>query len=385
VHLNRPGVARLISYVVLTWFLSSAAALAEVTTVEGMDAPIVRIQIPAQANVTIRMWDRNAIQIEGDSSAYAVDRSTNRFPANLPPTLIRIGQIKGPDGPILLPAESFVVSSITPGPHSVVVVRAEAGHDVGQLVVTVPRNSSLIAANVARGSIALHDYQSGTFILHVNTGAAVLDNVGGDGFVQVLRGPLLANDSTLNRLRVRTALGNQIYERCNVRQIEASSVEGSIVYDGGRFGQGLARFDSTNGNVAIGVAGGAQLGARVGGGGGRVYTFFEQRAQIDNRDDEATAVVGGGGPVVMATSGAGNVYLYDGSLRNRARLPAEWRQAQAALRNEPVPRRPNSGGRPFTQPVTQPTPQPRPEGTPRRTPPRRPPGNPPAPHGKRFR
>ena len=339
--LNRPsGVARMISYVVITWLLSSAPAWAEVTTVDGMDAPIVRIQIPAQANVTIRTWDRPSIQVEGDTSAFTANRLPSQMvPAYLPPTPVRMGQIKGPDGtPIVLPAESFVVSNITPGLHPVVFVRAELGHEVGAITVTVPRNAALVAANVGRGSIALHDYQNGSFIIHINNGTAVLDNVGGDGFVQVMRGPVFATDSTLNRLRVRTALGNQIYERCNVRQIEASSVEGSIVYDGGRFGQGLARFYSTNGNVAIGVAGGAQLGGRV-AGSGRGYTFFEARAQVDNRDDGASAIVGGGGPVVTATSGSGNVYLYDGSLRTKTRLTAEWRPAQAALRNEMLPRR----------------------------------------------
>ncbi len=351
-HLNRPsGVARMISYSVLTWLLASAPAWAEVTTVDGMDAPIVRIQLPAQAVVTIRTWDRPAVQVDGDGSAYAVDKpSISRIPAYLPPTPVRMGQIKGPDGqPVVLPAESFVVSSITPGPHPLVFIHSEVGHVVGPITITVPRNSALVTANVNRGSVALHDYQSGTFILHINNGSATLDGVGGDGFVQVMRGPVIVTDSTLNRLRVRTALGNQIYERCSVHQIEASSVDGSIVYDSGRFEQGLARFDSTNGDVAIGVAGGAQLAGRS-GGNGRVYTFFEQRAQVDNRDDEANAVVGGGGPVVTATSGSGNVYLYDGTLRSKVRLSAEWRPAQAALRNESLPRRPNAARR-LTQPA----------------------------------
>jgi hypothetical protein len=137
----------------------------------------------------------------------------------------------------------------------------------------------------------------------------------------------------------------------------------------------LARFDSTNGDVAIGVTSGAQLGGRV-AGNGRVYTFFEQRVQVENRDDEANAVVGGGGPVVTATSGSGNVYLYDGSLRSKARLSADWRPAQAALRNESVPRRP-SGARRLSQPAPQPIETPHPA-------PKIPQANPP-PRGKRFR
>jgi hypothetical protein len=332
--LNRPsGVARLVSYVVFAWLLTCAAARAEVTTVEGADAPIVRIQIPAQANLIVRTWDRQAVQIDGDSSAYTIQRSVNRVPAALPPQFIRVGQIKGPDGgTIVLPAESFVISTLPPGPRSVVIVKGEAGHPVGPITVTVPSNSPLVAAYVVRGSVLLQNYQNGTFIVHLNNGPVMLDGVSGDGFVQVLRGLIVADDSDFNRLRARSAVGAQIFERCTSRQIEASIVSGSIVYDNGHFDQGLARFDATNGNVAIGTTGASQLNARA--GTGRVYTLFERRAQVDGRDGEATALVEGGGPVVTATSTNGNVYLYDGSLRTKAHVPAEWRAAQVALKRE---------------------------------------------------
>jgi len=333
VHLNRlSGAARLVSYVVFAWLLTCAAARAEVTLVEGADAPIVRIQIPAQANLIVRTWDRQAVQIDGDSSTYTIERSVNRVPATLPPQFIRVGATKGPDGPIALPAESFVISTLPPGPRNVVIIKGEAGHPVGPITVTVPSNSPLVAANVVRGSVLLQNYQNGTFIVHLNTGAVMLDGVSGDGFVQVLRGPIVADDSNFNRLRARTAVGAQIFERCNSRQIEASIVSGSIVYDNGHFDPGLARFDATNGNVAIGTTGASQLNARA--GTGRVYTQFERRAQVDGRDAEATVLVEGGGPVVTATSTNGNVYLYDGSLRTKARVPAEWKAALVALRRE---------------------------------------------------
>ena len=333
-HLNRlSGAARLVSYVVFAWLLTCAAARAEVTTVEGADAPIVRIQIPAQANLIVRTWDRQAVQIDGDSSAYAIERSVNRVPAAMQPQFIRVGQIKGPDGgTIILPAESFVISTLPPGPRNVVIVKGEAGHPVGPITVTIPSNSPLVTANVVRGSVLLQNYQNGTFIVHLNNGPVMLDGVSGDGFVQVLRGLIVADDSDFNRLRARSAVGAQIFERCTSHQIEASIVTGSIVYDNGHFDQGLARFDATNGNVAIGTTGASQLNARA--GTGRVYTLFERRAQVDGRDGEATALVEGGGPVVTATSTNGNVYLYDGSLRTKAHVPAEWRAAQVALRRE---------------------------------------------------
>jgi len=329
----RRGLPRLFALVPIAWLLTCAAARAELATVEGVAAPIVRIQIPAQANLVVRTWDRPAVQVEGDAGAYVIQRSVNRFPASLPPQLIRVGQTKAPDGaPIALPAESFVISSLPAGPRNVVVVKGEIGHPVGSLVVTIPSNSPLVSANVARGSVTIQNYQNGTFIVHLNRGLVLLDGVGGDGFVQVLHGPLVADDSNFNRLRARTAVGTQIFEHCNARQIEASIAVGSIVYDNGHFDAGLARFDVSYGNVAIGTTGASQLTARV--GVGRVYTLFDRRAQVDARESEATALVEGGGPVVTATSAIGNAYLYDGSLRTKSRIPAEWRPAQAALRRE---------------------------------------------------
>ncbi len=338
--IRRAGAARLLCYALFASLTVCAAALltslparAEITNIDGVDAPIVRVQIPAQANLTIRTWDHPTVQLDGDTSSLLVDRLTNRIPAILPPTLIRVGQTKGPDGIVVLPAESFVVSSVPAGPRTVVLIRGQAGHPVGPLVVTIPANTVLLVGNVARGSLTLERYQNGTFILHLNNGVATLDNVSGDGFVQVLRGPLFAVDSNFNRLRVRTAVGRQIFEHCNSKQIEATIVNGPIVYDNGHFEAGLARFDSAFGDVAIGTTSAAQLNAHA--AGGKIYTLFERRTQIDNRETEASALVEGGGPLVTASTANGSVFLYDGSLRTKPRIPAEWKATRAALLREP--------------------------------------------------
>src|SRR5665213_2870012 len=52
---------------------------------------------------------------------------------------------------------------------------------------------------------------------------------------------------------------HDVFERCRSKQIEATSVTGSIVYDGGAFDPGLARFESQSGNIALGVTSSAQL------------------------------------------------------------------------------------------------------------------------------
>jgi hypothetical protein len=144
-------------------------------------------------------------------------------------------------------------------------------------------------------------------------------------FVQMMNGRLDVVDSSFDRLRARGNNATFVFEHNRARQIEVTTVSGSIVYDNGTFDPGLARFESTNGSIAIGVASGAQIAARS--GDGRVYSMWDKRTPIDQRSDgEASATVAGGGPVVNAVTAHGSVFLYDGSLDTRQTFPPEWRQ-----------------------------------------------------------
>ena len=334
----------------------TAVANADTTTIEGGLAPVVRITLP-QATLTVKTWDREAVQIEADPGALSVERKSGRFSAGSAPVLIRMARVQRGDGEIVLPAESFVVSSLTAGDHDIVRITAAAGRKtLGSVTITVPSDTAVLAATVDRGSVGLRDYRLGTFILHVRSGQAQLQNVGGDGFVQVLQGGVTASDSSFDRLRVRTAIGSQIYQRCRAKQIEAWSAEGSVVYDSGTFSPGLARFESTDGNVAIGVNGGTQLAGSTGNGGGKIYTLFDRATQVDGRGGEANANYAGGGPLVNAFSASGSVYLYDGGLAVKRKLPPEWRPVLLTLRNESaaaaqVPRRDHPDAQASSAPI----------------------------------
>lgn len=220
---------------------------------------------------------------------------------------------------MMLPAEDFPLGPIGGGHDAVVVHVPET---VQNVVLTVPSGAAFIWANVGRGEISLNDYRAGAFLTRIRTGRIFLHNVGGNGYVEAVRGPISVSDSALNRLRARTALGNILFENCNARQIEVSSINGSIAYDNGTFVPGLARFESENGDVAIGVAGGTlQIGAHSAAG-----KIFENlpNAHITGSNTDAQAAIGSSGPVVTASSGGGNVYLYSGAFKKQ-RLPAQWR------------------------------------------------------------
>jgi hypothetical protein len=162
-----------------------------------------------------------------------------------------------------------------------------------------------------------------------------LQNVSGDGYAQVARGPMLMENSTFNRLRARTAAGNIIFENCNTREVEAGSVDGSVAYDNGTFVPGIARFESVNGNVAIGIAGG---GARIDAHSaqGKIFSGFAGGAAVSGSPTDAQAIVGSGGPVVTVDSERGGIFLYTGTLRSQQRLQGAWQPIGRILRR-PLP------------------------------------------------
>lgn len=302
--------------------LANAPARADVANFDGLTAPVVRVNL-LYGNVVVRTADRPGISVDADSTIEATESSGSLGEGARTFPILR-GEIEGPNGPVLLPEESFVSTSLPRGPRAIVTFKG-----AGTLHLTIPAHTALLVVQLVRGNVSVEGYRDGTFLVRVRNGAIRLSDDGGEAYVQTLRGPTYASDSTFAHLRARSGLGPIVFERCTARQIEVASVEGGILFDAGAFEPGLARFESQNGHVAIGVSGGSQIAAHS--GAGRVYTQFDARTRVENRDGDATAIVGGGGPVVTANSASGNVYLYDGSLR---RHPAAegWSPPSAVLR-----------------------------------------------------
>jgi hypothetical protein len=308
--------------------LTSGIARAQTPGLETVGpAPIVRV-IVGQGNVTVKTWDRQAVQVDDPTGVSVRQFSVNSTEAqNTIPILA--GRIGSPEGPVELPAETFAVSTLAPGPHDVVAVRGSEAN----VTVTVPQNAALVQVQMGKGNVSLQDYHGGTFVARVRNGTARLTNDGGDAFVQVMRGQVLADNANFSRVRIRSAVANVLFSNSRSEQIEVSSVRGSIAYDGGSFSPGLARFETQSGDIALGVNGNAELAAHA-SASGRVLTSFDPGAQMSGRDGEQRAVLGGGGPVVNATSGSGNVYLYNGKLAAR-HTTAEWQPMRTIVAQQP--------------------------------------------------
>jgi len=269
-------------------------------------SPVLNVHL-SRGTLDIQTWDRPQVQITSDTPLDIQHVSAAQVDPNIPRQLqVSSQQVETAHGPVTLPAESFVLPELPSGAHDAIVARG-AGH----VTITIPRNTAMVLAHVRAGHLGINGYH-GIFVAHGRSAGISLDNVGGTGFVESLRGRVVATNSTFDRLRIRTATGNMLFQGCTSHQIQATSSYGSIVYDNGHFQPGLARFESEHGNVALGVRGGAQIGAHS--GSGKVISSFHREANVRGNPATKQATVDGGGPVVTATSHHGSVYLYSGSM-----------------------------------------------------------------------
>jgi hypothetical protein len=303
--------------------------LADTSSFDVGDQSVVIIHIAGRGNsLTVRTWDRSTVLVESEIGP-AVERRTVAFgtekmplAAPIPPMpypLREGGQVVGQG---MLPPEDFPYAAFRPGPHDVVKVTADAG---ARLVVTIPGSTGILQTRIGGGATTIEGYHGSNLFILQNFGRVQLNGAATTAFVQMNNGALAATDSTFDRVRLRVNNAHVLFEHCRTKQIEANSVSGSILYDGGSFDPGLARFESLSGNIALGVTAPAQLAGRS--QDGHVYTQFDRAGTTISQpsDGSTTAAYGGGGPLVNAISGHGNVYLYDGSLTSRHVSAPEWR------------------------------------------------------------
>ncbi|HEY1976448.1 MAG TPA: DUF4097 family beta strand repeat-containing protein [Candidatus Baltobacteraceae bacterium] len=283
--------------------------------------PVVDVQL-GTGNVTVQTWDRPDVQVSADGTVQVQHLEPNAVDPYIQRQLPGGSHtVQTAYGPVSLPAEPFVLPPLQGQQHDGISARGN-----GNTTITVPRGTALVMAHVDKGRVTLNDYR-GVFWAQAHSGGIFLNRVSGSGYLESLKGRIVATDSNFDRLRARSATSNMIFNNCTSHQIEATSRYGSIVYNNGSFEPGLARFDSEHGNVALGVRGAAQIGAHS--ESGRVMSNFSNGTQLRGNENTTQAQVEGGGPVVTATSRDGSVYLYNGSLNAHPQFQAELRGNRA--------------------------------------------------------
>ena len=314
--LVRPLAARIALAVGLS--LLPVAGAAQTTTYDVGDRALVSIEAK-QADILVKTWDRPVVQVETEEDFAILNGPFDNGLLDIPvyPERLQFGETT-----INLAPESFPVTSVPRMSRGAVKIGTR--QTSGSMTVTVPASTAFIIIRANGGRVRMNDYRSGTFFIALRNGIIALSDVGGEGFLQLLRGHVSVTDSSFTRLRARTAAANMLFENCHARQIEASSVAGSIVYDNGSFEPGLARFDSLEGNVAVGVSGNGQIGART--IDGHIYTSFDRRnVPIEAHPNETAVTLGSAtAPSINVSSARGNVFLYDGSMGSKSFLADEW-------------------------------------------------------------
>ncbi len=301
------------------------------------DQSVVTIFVKGRDNdVELRSWDRPTVQIESSDEDPGIERRGVVYgPGGAQPLIQTIPpqQWRLPDGTTqTVPPEDFPLAGMRAGVHDTIRVTVAEGT---RLVVTVPTNIGLVRAVIGSGITTIDGYRGANLFLFQGNGRVALRDSTTTAFVQLGWGLFFADDDTFDRMRLRANTARVVFERCRTKQIESTTMTGSIVYDNGSFEPGLARFESLSGNIAVGTSSQAQLSGRS--SDGHVYTTFDNRAVHVDQSSPGAAVanVGTGGPLVNALSTHGNVYLYDGSLRGRRDLPPEWRPVHQQINRRP--------------------------------------------------
>jgi len=345
VHTPRPAALRAIAasaFFVLGLLGCPAPARAATASFDVSDQSVVRVQL-TDADVDIKTWDRNTVKADWTDGDPIV---TGRMLQAVPPVLriqeqaVMEGTSRADAVAATLPLEDFPLAGVDPGQHDTVAIRETATTAPVHLTLTIPASTRVLFLQVQHGDLHLSDYH-GTSIVYAGNTRVSFERVGGDAFVQPLNGYFYAADSTFNNLRVRSNRGELVFERCHIKQIEASTLTGTIVYDNGTFEPGLAHFESDRGNIALGVNGNAQLIAHT--VDGRTYSMLGTHAPGEGTSGDTRTQLGAGGLIVSASTARGNVYVYDGSLADRRSLQAAWRPVHQALigkrRSAPPPAR----------------------------------------------
>jgi hypothetical protein len=307
----RRGFAGLLSFFVFLQ-LGGAPASAQSLQLPSTGAPFVVVQLTS-GSVKVRAWDRPTVGIDADPSIRYNHAPPRMVATHMRQSIMLWSQsIPTPRGVLSLAAEPFPLPPFAPGDHDAYIVRGS-----GNVSLMIPEQTPLLVVNVRTGSVAISGFHGSAFVVHVNRGRVRLDDDSGTGAVQVNEGPAFANNSSFDRLRLRTGRGNVVMTSCHARQIAVTSLLGSVLFDDGTFENGIARFESARGAVAIGVNGGAEIEAHA--GSGRIL-YENGVGPVQRSADDAQAMLDGGGPVVTAASETGSVIFYRGTLRDHPNL-----------------------------------------------------------------
>ncbi len=171
----RRGLAGLLSVFVFMAGMSARAHAAN-ALIPTTPAPFVWIQLDGGA-VTIRTWDRPAIQVQSDPSVTLNHAPPREVGARAPQQIPLWSQtIRTPSGDLTLAPEAFILPPFPPGEHDALVVRGE-----GDVTLTIPAQTPLVLANVRSGSVTVDGFTGTALVAHVTARRSAFEQRLDDG------------------------------------------------------------------------------------------------------------------------------------------------------------------------------------------------------------
>lgn len=169
------------------------------------------------------------------------------------------------------------------------------------------------AVKILEGSIQLRNITGGVNAV-VSQGDVFLQSAGGAISVETTRGNIVAFDVSAGQvgdvMKARTNSGSISLQSVNHRQIEATSISGSVSYEGKFMPGGLYTFKTQNGSIRMLLPNGTSATFVASYGFGTFNAGAPVKIETQNRTpggNSAVAKIGGGGPVVNVTTTSGNI------------------------------------------------------------------------------
>lgn len=287
-------------------------------------------------DVKITGWDRDTVHLDADSYREPIDiRIVGSAIIIRPPSRMVSRQRD-----VSLTIPSWMAINVTGVMSDVTIEGADSEISVETIRgdITLRGGSGFVSAKSFQGHVTIEKAKGRIEAEGVNQGVRLVD-VSGD-------------------IAVGTVNGSVTLERVDTANLDVSSVNGSISYDGPIKDKGMYRLTTHNGTVGLAIPEKANATIRVRTYGGSFRSTFPVKIDEENRQNRFTLALGDGSARVELESFNGSIAL----VRPGEPMPAN----RGRVRVTPPPPAPPAPPAPAARPApsARPAPAPRPPASP---------------------
>lgn len=275
--------------VLLAWTLAAAPAFGQtdqtVPVKKGMRLDVNQLG----GEIVVKAWEKDAVRIKAEHSRSDIVK------IDALETVVRVrtgasrGRPHAVDFDITVPAWLPLTLG---GPYADVTVEGAQGDVIVETNhgdITVRGGSGFVSLKTVHGMAVLEGAKGRSEVRSVNE-AVRLVGVSGDTYVE-------------------TTNGRITLEKMDAKNVEASTVNDDIIYDGALHRDGVYRLSTHNGNILMGVAEGVNATVHVRTFNGGFGTTVQGKVEELRKDRRYVVTFGSGGARVDLESFGGSIRL----------------------------------------------------------------------------